>query len=149
MNLNFCREWKVACCLILPKAIRHTTQGQIQTIQKEVARTLASCILHTIYFTENSLKMIENFTEYGVGTAVPRPTSTHGTIGTPLVYKSYIISRWSTCNKMSDLDLWCSQKNYELKEGRSEQVTQKISYRCHNQRELHQLQLHQLLLPGK
>jgi len=47
--------------------IRHTTQGQIQTIQKEVARTLDSCILDTIYFTENSLKMIENFTDNGVG----------------------------------------------------------------------------------
>ena len=66
MHLNFCRERKVACSLILPKAIRHTTQGQIQT-QKEVARTLASCILDTIYFTENSLKMIENFAENRAG----------------------------------------------------------------------------------
>ena len=57
--------------MILPKAIRHTTQGQTQTIQKEVARTLGIRILDTIYFTENSLKMIEDFAENGVGAVPP------------------------------------------------------------------------------
>ena len=48
---------------------------------------------------------------------------------------------------MSDLDFDAHSRI--MKERRSEQLKQKISYRCHNQRELHQLQLHQLLLPGK
>ena len=41
---------------------RYVAQGQIQKIQKGVARTLASYI-ETIYFTENSLKIVQNFTK--------------------------------------------------------------------------------------
>lgn len=58
-----------------PNRHQHAYQhcrGRIQKIQKGVAGILASYI-DTIYFTENSLKIIENITDKkkGKGTAVP------------------------------------------------------------------------------
>ena len=47
---------------------RGGSQGQIQNIQKGVAGTLAS-YTDTFYFSENSIRIIQNFKENGVARA--------------------------------------------------------------------------------